>query len=176
MAKATDDHTTSPEPTGDRGRMDAQQPETAASDFPMSDIELELGELNTIASLVGHLATSDSPIETEVLNHVEHQITARHDRLKAFWKQVWDEQRREHEAHAAALEAAKARTAPGSQAEAERLGGLWGLLAAAAEVVLERAREAMPEGTCALAGDAVALRHAVAPIDAGLPPAESGRA
>src|SRR5260370_31796921 len=98
---------------GDHGRMDAQQQpeaETAASDFPMSDIELELGKLSTIASLAGHLATSDFPIETEVLNHVEDQITARHDRLKALWEQVWEERDRERQAHAAALEAPHARS------------------------------------------------------------------
>ena len=179
MPKATDDHTTFPDPTGDRGRMDAQQPtpETEKYSWPLGDIELELSGLSTIASLVGHLATSEFPIETEVLNHVEDQITARHDRLKALWEQVWERRAREKDAHAAALAAAKARpAAPGSQADAERVAGCWGLLVAAAQVVLERAREAMPEGTRLLAGDAVKLRHAVAPIDASLPPAESGRA
>jgi hypothetical protein len=97
--------------------------------------------------------------------------------MKTLWHQAFEEVRREHEPHEAALAAAKARTAAGQpSAEAERLGALWGLLTAAPQAVLERARESMPEGTRALAGDATALRHAVAPIDAGLPPAESGRA
>src|SRR5690242_15678948 len=90
MPKATDDHTTSPEPTGDRGRWDTQQPETAEptdkSQWPLGDTELELDGLSTVASLVAHLATSDFPIETEVLNHVADQITARRERLKAFWQ------------------------------------------------------------------------------------------
>jgi hypothetical protein len=34
MPKATDDHTTSPEPTGDRGRSDAQQPKPETNPPP----------------------------------------------------------------------------------------------------------------------------------------------
>ncbi len=122
------------------------------------------------------IAASPYPAEDGELYHVQNQIIAHHGRLKASWQQVWEERKQESEAHAAALAAAQAHTAaPGSKADLEHVAGLWGLLAGAALVVFERAREAMPEGTRALAGDAAALRDAVAPIDAGLPPAGSGR-
>ena len=134
--------------SGDPGRTDAQQQQPEEqSKFPLSEIETELTGLHTTASLVGHLATSDFEVGTEVLNHIEDQINAHRERLKALWKQVWEEQKRGSEAHEVALAAAKARVAPGSPADLEHVAGLWGLLAAAAQVVLERAREAMPEGT-----------------------------
>src|SRR5882757_8211420 len=104
---------------GDRGRTDAQQQQQPdeQSKFPLSDIETELTGLHAMASLVGHLATSDFEVGTEVLNHIEDQLNACHERMKTLWHQAYEEVRREHEAHEAALAAAKARTAPGSQAE-----------------------------------------------------------
>jgi hypothetical protein len=149
---------------GDRGRMDAQPQPEEQSKFPLSDIEAELGELRDAASILGHVATSDYDATTEDLLYIQEHFVAHHDRLEALWKQVWEERVREQREHEAELAAAKARTAPGSKAELERVAGLWGVLAAAADVVLEWAKEAMPAGTRALAGDAT-----------GLPPAASGR-
>lgn len=150
--------------------------EAENSEFPMADIEPELAKLRCAAAMLGHMATSAHEKATEDLHYLKSQFFAHHDRLEALWKQAWEERAREREAHAAELAAAKARTAPGSQAEAERVAGLWGMLAGAAQVVAELAAKAMPEGARLLAGDAVKLRDAVAPIDAELPPAESGRA
>jgi hypothetical protein len=44
---------------GDHGRMDAQQlePNTAASNFPMSDIEMELADLRATTAILGHIAS-----------------------------------------------------------------------------------------------------------------------
>ena len=49
---------------GDRGRADAHhQPETdtAASDFPMSDIEMELTEQRGKAGILGHISGLTKP-------------------------------------------------------------------------------------------------------------------
>jgi hypothetical protein len=121
---------------GDRGGTDAQQPETneaaAVSQWPLGDIEPELQNLRAAAGL---LAASPHQIESEELVSLAGQIIAHHDRLKALWRQAFDERRREHEAHEAALTAVKkARAVPGSQADLEHVGGLWGLLTAAAQV------------------------------------------
>ncbi len=46
---------------GDHGRTNAQharpKPETTASDFPLSDIEMELLELRATAAVLGHIGS-----------------------------------------------------------------------------------------------------------------------
>jgi hypothetical protein len=81
--------------TGDRGRMDAQQPETAetadASDislWPLGDIEPELQDLRAAAGLLPHVAASPHQIESEELVSLAGQIIANHDRLKVLWPRV----------------------------------------------------------------------------------------
>lgn len=185
MPKANDDHTTSPELSGDRGRTDAQQPETAdpsISDWPLGDIEPALADLRSTAAMLGHMATSEKEATTEDLHYLQGQIIAAHRRIEAFWSQAFDQQGRdckmraaERAAHKAALTAAEARAAPGSQAAAESVAACWSLLASVAKVMREQAERAIPGGTGSPVGDAIKLRHVVAPIDAGLPPAE-GRA
>jgi hypothetical protein len=60
MPKATDDNTTSPESAADRGRINAQQPETAAS--PLFDMEPVIGDMESFIRIIGHLVSSDNEV------------------------------------------------------------------------------------------------------------------
>jgi hypothetical protein len=95
MPKATDDHTTSPEPADDRGRMDAQQPETAdaVSEWPLGDIEVELIDLRGAAGLLEHMSASSLRVEHEELVALSRQISAIHGRLVALWRQAFEAQK-----------------------------------------------------------------------------------
>ena len=109
--------------------------------------------------------------------HVQNQIMARHDRLKAFWEEVWQERSQENEAHKSALAAGKARSAPGSQAGGGACRRALGPARSHGGGDAGGGQGGDAGGkTRALADDAKALRNAVAPIDAGLPPADTGKA
>lgn len=104
--------------------------------------------------LLSHTATSPYQIETKELIYIADQLFGCHARLEELWREAFEARKCEHEAHEAELAAAKTRTAPGSQADAEHVAALWGVLTATADVVLAGVKEAMPERTRALLGEA----------------------
>ena len=143
--------------------MTTDQPEAAPRTeaiWPLGAMEPALRDLESTAGLLLHIATSEYDAESDELFLINNKLLDCHNQLKSLWQQAWDKREKEREAHKAELAAAKARTAPGSQADAERVAGLWRVLASAAKAVLEIATEAMPAGE---------------PVASGLPPAESGR-
>ena len=161
MPEANDDHTMS----SDRGHTpDHSRPETVPPSSPLFAMEPVLGEMESFIHIIGHLCTSINEVQEDEWRAVEDRLINLHRELDRLWSAAFEDRRREHEAHEVALAAAKARTAPGSREEAERLSSLWRLLAAAATVTLEQTRKAVP--------DVVA---SIPALDAGLPPTESGR-
>jgi hypothetical protein len=124
--------------------MNTTAPATADDAFPLADLEPALGDLRTLARMMAHLAESPLEVDPEEWLHLRSQLIDVHGRLHGLWQCVWDEQKAEHAAAKAALEAAKAeRAAPGSVEDVKSAHACWSMLRTAAKVMLDYSNDAL---------------------------------
>jgi hypothetical protein len=124
--------------------MNTTAPATADDAFPLSDIEPALGDLRTLARMMGHLRESPFQVEAEAWQNIESQLIDVHGRLHGLWQCVWDEQKAKDAAAKTALEAAKAeRAAPGSVEDVKSAHACWSMLRTAAKVMLDYSNDAL---------------------------------
>jgi hypothetical protein len=110
------------------------------------DLEQPLVDLKNMASLLGHLSTSEREVNGQELAHIQTVLLECHEDLHSWWDDACHNDGEEDEEVAALREelaACKASHAPpGSASDAERAKTCWWLIVSAARTVLDEAREA----------------------------------